>query len=220
MRASARVRQGITYGIAKNTLRRVPQQARSRARFEGLLDAAEALLEEGGYEAATTNAIAERAGTSIGALYGFFPNRDALLGALAARYSDGLRANLEGVLIPEVLRLPLPELVGRIVDAFVALHEQHRGFRSVFAGSMASPQLAAASEELHREVLERVEALIRHRLPHLDRAHLSLYTSICVQAAKALLLLAENTDASGRAQVLEETKALLTAYLEDVSRRR
>lgn len=206
--------------MTDDALRRVPQQARSRARFERLLDAAEAILAERGYEAATTNAIAERAGTSIGALYGFFSNRDAVLRALAHRYSDGLRTNLEGMLTPEVLQLPLPELVGRIVDAFTALHEQHRGFRSVFAGSLASPQLAATSEELHREVLERIGAIMRLRLPHLETNRLRLHAGICVQTAKALLLLAEDADANDRAEVIQETKRLLTSYLEDVSHRR
>jgi hypothetical protein len=106
------------------------------------------------------------------------------------------------------------------VDAFTVLHEQHRGFRSVFAGSLASPQLAATSEELHREVLERIETIMRLRLFHLETNRLRLHAGICVQTAKALLLLAEDADAEGRAEVIQETKKLLTSYLEDVSHRR
>ena len=52
--------------------RRVPQQARSRERYNLILDSAARLFAEVGYEAATTNAIADVAGVSIGSLYQYF----------------------------------------------------------------------------------------------------------------------------------------------------
>lgn len=64
--------------------RKLPRQARSRATFHAILDACGQVLSSGSYEALTTNAISERAGVSIGTLYEYFPNREAIVAALVA----------------------------------------------------------------------------------------------------------------------------------------
>ncbi len=61
------------------TMRRVPRQARSQLKIEAILDAAEAVLAAGDISAFTTNAIAARAGISIGTLYQFFPHKEAII---------------------------------------------------------------------------------------------------------------------------------------------
>lgn len=70
-----------------NPMRRKPQQARGQRRVNTILDAASQVFSELGYEAATTNIIAIRANTSIGSLYQFFPNKEAILSAIATRYT-------------------------------------------------------------------------------------------------------------------------------------
>src|SRR5476649_313567 len=77
---------------ASATLRNEPVQARSTARLTALLDAAAAAIDELGYERLTTAMVAERAGASIGTVYRYFPDRIAVLQALAAR-------NLERLLV-------------------------------------------------------------------------------------------------------------------------
>src|ERR1700709_2710518 len=76
--------------------RKEPVQARSTARLTALLDAAAAAVEELGYERLTTAMVAERAGASIGTVYRYFPDRIAVLQALAAR---NLERVLGGILI-------------------------------------------------------------------------------------------------------------------------
>jgi AcrR family transcriptional regulator len=63
--------------------RKLPRQARSRASFAAILDGCARVLERGGYESLTTNRVAEAAGVGIGTLYDFFPNREAIVVALA-----------------------------------------------------------------------------------------------------------------------------------------
>ena len=63
--------------------RRIPRQARANETVALILEAAAQVLEAGGLEAFTTNAVAERAGVSIGTLYQYFADKKALLLALA-----------------------------------------------------------------------------------------------------------------------------------------
>jgi AcrR family transcriptional regulator len=67
--------------------RKAPTQRRATATVEAILEAAARILETQGLELEgyTTNAVAERAGVSIGSLYQYFPNRDALTAALIER---------------------------------------------------------------------------------------------------------------------------------------
>jgi AcrR family transcriptional regulator len=62
--------------------RKVPKQARGRATRDAIVEAAAHIVSSGGLTAYNTNAVAERAGVSIGSLYQYFPNKDALMVAL------------------------------------------------------------------------------------------------------------------------------------------
>jgi len=91
-------------------LRRQPQQARGQQRIQKILDAAEHIFADVGYDNATTNAIAVRAETSIGSLYQFFPHKEAILKALVLRYLEEMRTLFDQHLTPEslaTLSLPL-----------------------------------------------------------------------------------------------------------------
>lgn len=65
-----------------------PSQERARATFEAILAATGALLSEVGFERLSTNMICERAGLTPPALYRYFPNKYAVLKALAERLMD------------------------------------------------------------------------------------------------------------------------------------
>jgi len=72
--------------------RKVPAQSRSRETVEAILEATAQLLDRAGYDALNTNAIAARAGISVGSLYQYFPNKQAICGELTRRYVERQRA--------------------------------------------------------------------------------------------------------------------------------
>ena len=65
--------------------RRIPRQQRAAETVAAILEGAAQILEAGGLAAFTTNAVAERAGVSIGTLYQYFADKDALMQAIAER---------------------------------------------------------------------------------------------------------------------------------------
>src|SRR3984893_6991575 len=73
--------------IVSSAVRVAPQQDRASHRLASLLDAAAELFVEVGYESATMTAIAARSGSSIGALYNYFPDKQAIALTLAKQYA-------------------------------------------------------------------------------------------------------------------------------------
>ena len=77
------------------TLRKSPKQARSLETVGVIVEAAARVLEEHGHDGFSTNAVAERAGVSIGSLYQYFPRKEALIGALMVRETSRLVSDAE-----------------------------------------------------------------------------------------------------------------------------
>jgi AcrR family transcriptional regulator len=78
--------------------RKLPRQDRAAATVAAIIEAAACILESKGIEGYTTNAVAERAGASIGSLYQYFPNKTVLTRALIAREDAVLAAELLALL--------------------------------------------------------------------------------------------------------------------------
>src|ERR1700742_2967791 len=73
---------------SKKTRRRQPQQGRARQTVEAVLDAVIKILKREGFQAVTTNRIAEVAGVSIGSVYQYFPDKRAIFVALHERHVE------------------------------------------------------------------------------------------------------------------------------------
>jgi AcrR family transcriptional regulator len=103
--------------LPRLTARRRPRQARSHMTVTSLLDATARVLVRRGYAACTTNLVAEVAGVGIGSLYEYFPNKEALVAALAERE---IEAHL-GTGQPHEARAQLLQVLSRDYPYFAAL---------------------------------------------------------------------------------------------------
>ncbi len=72
--------------IERNTRKKQPKQDRSRVTVEAIIEATTRILKREGRAALTTNRIAQVAGVSVGSLYQYFPNKEALLAEVKQRY--------------------------------------------------------------------------------------------------------------------------------------
>lgn len=115
---------------ASRSPRKLPLQPRANATVSAILEAAAQILETEGFKAYTTNAIAERAGASIGSLYQYFPNKAALTQALIEREDSALGERLKTLLdrppgialLRELLRIAVEHqlqrpVLARLLDA-------------------------------------------------------------------------------------------------------
>jgi AcrR family transcriptional regulator len=104
--------------------RKQPVQARSEATVSALFEASIQVLLGVGYRRFTTTRVAERAGVSVGSLYQYFPNRQALITAVIERYLAGLRATIEQH-CRELRGRPLDRQVTGLVEAVIAAKWEH-----------------------------------------------------------------------------------------------
>jgi AcrR family transcriptional regulator len=75
--------------------KKLPSQERSRATFEALVDACAWVLCARGFQATTTNHVAERAGVNVASLYEYFPGKDALVAQVAERLVERVLGRLQ-----------------------------------------------------------------------------------------------------------------------------
>jgi AcrR family transcriptional regulator len=188
------------------------RQARGQRRIEVILDTAAQLFAEMGFEAASTNLIAARAGLPIGSVYQFFPNKDAIAEALADRFVERLRET-QAIFGPEIEYLPLDELIDHVFHLLVAFHLAHPGFQALFTGSMVSPRLAAAVQGFLQAVVARAEAMFAVRAPQLSSERRARCARVSVELVRALLPLVVASDPSQRDAMIAELKAAQRGYL-------
>ena len=199
------------------SMRRTPQQTRSQQRVDLILDVAAELFAEVGYESATTNAIAERAGISIGSLYRYFPDKDAILRALSNRYYEQVHALFDEVFTKDVVYLPLPVLLDRLIDPFVELYMACPAYKHILLGSDVSADIAAASEELDQEIIEHIAEILQLTAPNMDEQRAHLVATVCKAQVKALItLITPSSDEAFRSQITAEVKCMLIAYLKPI----
>lgn len=111
------------------TPRRVPRQGRSRFTVESMVEAGARILRERGYAAMTTNRVARLAGVSIGSLYSFFPNREAIMLAILQRRLSALAGEIEADLRTALQKEGLEStqfLIGRLVAVVTPDRELYR----------------------------------------------------------------------------------------------
>lgn len=197
------------------TLRRQPQQARSQARVHHLLDVAEQLFIELGYEQTTTRAIAIRSGVSIGSLYQFFPDKVAIVRALADRYFEQ-EYHLFVQLHAELVEVEIATYVDRMIDAFDQFAQQHPGYRAVLGQLIDLMTVADASviNEYDQLMLTGFADFLSQRNPQLDAARCELIATTVFKAANELLWLALTRDRPQQQALVAETKTLIAAYLQ------
>lgn len=198
-----------------STMRRQPKQARSQERVHHILDVAEQLFIELGYDQTTTRAIASRAEVPVGSLYQFFPDKEAIVKALANRYFEQ-EYHLFVQLNTELAEAPIGVYVDRTIDAFDQFATDHPGYCAVLE-QLIDLMTAAdikSLDEYDRLILKELAHFLERRNPSLDSEKCELIATTVVKAANELLWLSLTRDRTFREQLVAETKTLIAAYLQ------
>ena len=188
--------------------RRIPQQDRGERRVAEVLEAAAATIAEVGYEAATMTAVAERAGASIGALYQYFPNKDAIVRALRQQYGNEMEACWTSF-TAQGSRLSIKELVDRIFGVMIDFMEN----RPAYIPLLSAPRIYKRDPVARNRLRELFATLFQQRRPELTHEAAFRMANVTVQVVKGLSLMYAEARASERGEIVQEFKLLLMGYL-------
>jgi AcrR family transcriptional regulator len=190
----------MTGNLSKTSgMRSVPRQARSQERVSQILAVAEQMFITEGYNATTTNAIAARAKVSIGSLYQFFPDKTAIVRALALQYTEELHFRFAELDPNNVDRLSLKAYVELLIDTTARFFTDRPGYHAIFMQVQGTiPGLAEIE----------------------DAADAHLIQDLAISLEKAigtLLWLSLSQEAHLRQKIVTETKRFALNYLQSYS---
>jgi AcrR family transcriptional regulator len=191
----------------------VRRRARGLQRIASILNAAETVFAQMGYEEATTNHIAAQASISPGSLYQFFSNKEEIAQALATRYTEELQSAYDAVFSMEAASLPLSLWLDQVVDTLLAFHVAHPAFH-ILLNTPVSSRVTSLTHALRQELQSRFEFGIERRAPQLSATQRRLSATLSVQLFKAVLLLILQAEEDERKLLVGELKTALHRYLE------
>lgn len=137
---------------------REPRQRRSKVTYDAIIEATTQLLVKRGYAATTTNHIAERAGISIGSLYQYFPNKEAIAVELLQRHIVSGPSYMESQITHSMKNLSKPEeIVKCAIEAACDHHTDNPTLHKVLEEEVPHPahirEAVQRNENLYIEFL-------------------------------------------------------------------
>lgn len=203
--------------------RKPPVQRRSKATVEEIVSAAAQVFEKHGYAAGTTNRIAERAGVSIGTLYQYFPNKEAIAVALLERHIANTDRRLDEW---------VDHMAAQRHDLCAAFHDYVAGMLEMHSGQPRLQHILLEEtplpDRVHQALLEaerraaRTMAGFLRLYPDIRRPHLEQAAFVLAQTVESLthrFAAHPNERAISRADFVNEVVTMIVAYLESSATR-
>ena len=200
------------------TQRREPTQARSRQTVTRILDAAAAIVDEHGVDAATTRTIADRAGVAYPSLYRFFADRDEILDRLLERHLTDIDARAEAAERTWDIS-SIWDLVNAELELHIAYYREHPSAARLWMGGRQS---TAVVNQVHA----RMRTLAQRIYDRLVGAHLigddvdPRAVVVAVEIADRILELAYRGGHDFDEAILEHGRRALIAYCHDLGNAR
>lgn len=194
--------------------RNTPVQKRAQERRATILEVTAELLEEVGQDDLTTILVAKRAGISVGTLYHYFPNKYAILFALAEQWLGEIDQALQELEAETVEALSLKRFVDRVVDRMLLTYTNQRGLLPLVQAMFGVPELKDL-DSAHDELIIRAMARMFARLEVAERpAELSRLGRAFLEVNHALLLVVVNQSKADSLKSLADLKYISLCLLE------
>jgi AcrR family transcriptional regulator len=165
--------------------RKHASQNRSRATVDALIEATARILVREGFAKASTNRVAEQAGVSVGSLYQYFPNKEALVVAVIDRHNQELMQVVRGALA-EVAALPMERAVRKLVTVAIEAHRIDPKLHRVLAEQIPRTGRLGNTETLNRETYALFRSYLEDHKDEFRAVDPELAAFVCVTSIEAL----------------------------------
>jgi AcrR family transcriptional regulator len=160
-------------------------QQRSRATVDALVEATARILVREGFEKASTNRIAEKAGVSIGSLYQYFPCKEALVAAVIDRHNAEIMRVVRSALA-EVADRPVAQAVRRLVAVAIEAHRIDPRLHRVLAEQIPRTGRLRNIEAFNREAHALFRSYLEAHRDELRVADVALAAFLCATSIEAV----------------------------------
>jgi AcrR family transcriptional regulator len=202
----------------QSRLRTAPQQPRSQAKINEAVEAADRLLARDGAGGVTTTRVAAEAGIAVGTIYRYFPDKEALFDALAARCLTRFESLMDA-LVQQSRTEKWADPVGTLFDVYTELYQRDASLRAIWFGGLLSENLREA-DRAHKRVMADG---LRHILISQDIAddvpELATVCHAAMLASDAITQEAFHISDSGDAALMAEAKTMLRSYVASITAR-
>lgn len=188
-----------------SSLRRTPNQRRSRERVEKILERATELIAERGSDAMRMSEVARLSGISIGSLYQYFPDKGAIIQTLAKRYNAQGRACIEAALAPVRTTDELFEAFGALIDEYYEMFLAEPVMRDIWLGTQTNKALNDIELAASRANAAVLADTLTRLNPSADESALAATTLLIMHLGEATMRLAISVERT-------EGKELVIAY--------
>jgi AcrR family transcriptional regulator len=197
--------------------RKNASQQRSRATVDALVEATARILVREGFDKASTNRIAEVAGVSVGSLYQYFPNKEALVAAVIDRHQQKIMQTVRAELA-NTMRQPLQQAVRMLVAAAVKAHRVDPRLHRVLAEQIPRVGKLENVETFSRDNFALFRSYLEEHRDELGVDDLELASFICVTSIEALthnavLHHAKTLSGDAMESLIDEGTRLVVGYL-------
>ncbi len=201
-------------------VRRTPHQHRAQESVHAVLQAAAAIIEESGYEAYNTNAVAKRAGVSVALVYRYFPNKESILIALWEREQEPRnRCVLD--LIHQIPSITNFDEYGRtIIDSLRQVRKEHPSLTLVRKILPSVPEVAVLEDAAIQGCADLLNSKIKIRFPAIPEGEAAAATVNLLSLIPPLVdaTLSSMTSAT-EAELVESSARLLATFFKDLESR-
>jgi AcrR family transcriptional regulator len=210
-----RVKAHIFEDAPRAESRRKPHQDRAKFTVAAILEAAAEVIDDVGWAHASTNRIAERAGVSIGSLYQYFPNKEAILSSLVETHRHGVHS----VVAEALTRLGDPEIsveeaLRWLFEELVRVHQDDPVLTRVLSTQVPHPKTGEGNRgETDELVLRLQEILVRRSDVHVRDWMAAAHVVATATEALTRWLAHEAPDDLATATLIDEIVAMLAGYL-------
>jgi AcrR family transcriptional regulator len=194
--------------------RKSPQQDRAKITVDAILVATAQILTQEGYDKASTNRIADRAGVSIGSLYQYFANKDALMVALIDQHEAEMVAMVESKLT-NLNDAPIAVVLREIVSACIAAHAVNPKLHQVLAEQVPRRGQLKPSSPAEDRITELLRAFLdrhQHQI-HPQNLDLTVFILGCTVESLIHTAMMQQPQLLQNNQLEQEITALLLSYL-------
>ncbi len=185
-----------------------PVQKRALARREQILAATAVLLEEVGQDDLTTILVAKRVGVSVGTLYHYFPNKYAILYALAEQWLGEWNLALLELEAHKIESLSLKKFVEKVMDRTLLVYKNQSGILPLVQAMFGVPELKELDSQHDELIIASMARMFRRLEITEDHAELSRLGSEWMEVSHALLLVIVDQNPTDAARSLSDLKFL------------